>query len=379
MRLLDRYVLRNFAEPFLICFFGFIAIWLVFDLYDNGPDFIEAHTPLPLVGRFYLMQLPQIILLSVPVGLLLALLYSLSRMSRHNEIIAMLTAGRSITRVIMPLLAVGLLLTVLCLVLNWEWAPHAEGLKKVMLDEITKGKKAAARQAIEGHLFRDRINGRTWFVTKLRPNSSRLDGLHITQQDSSGNITKKWYADRADFDAAKRVWVLRDGMSVTFNLEGDITASDQFLKGTRVVRDWPETPWRIASSVLDAGNLSVPELKEYLQYNADFPAAQLAPFRTNLADRIAFPWSCFVVVFIAAPLGIVFTRRGVLAGVAGSLFIFFGMIMLRYLFLALGKGSRLDPVVAAWLPNVLFLAIGIALLYMRSTNRDLPKLAFRRR
>jgi lipopolysaccharide export system permease protein len=85
-----------------------------------------------------------------------------------------------------------------------------------------------------------------------------------------------------------------------------------------------------------------------------------------------------VVVFIAAPLGIVFSRRGVLAGVASSLFIFFAMILLRYLFLALGKGSRVDPFVAAWLPNAAFLALGFLMLYIRSTNRDLPKFRVRR-
>src|SRR4051812_22096921 len=98
MKILDRYVLRNFLEPFLICLGGFIAIWLVFDLYDNGQEFIEYHVPLKTVGKFYLSQVPAVILLALPVGMLLALLFSLSKMSRHNEVISMLTAGRSLWR-----------------------------------------------------------------------------------------------------------------------------------------------------------------------------------------------------------------------------------------------------------------------------------------
>src|SRR5262249_12893860 len=121
-------------------------------------------------------------------------------------------------------------------------------------------------------------------------------------------------------------------------------------------------------------NLSIAELRDYLKTNADFPEAQLAPFRTNLADRYAFPLSCFVVVFIASPLGIVFSRRGVLASVASSIFIFFAMILLRYFFLALCKGDRLNPTLAAWLADILFFSIGLILLYFRSSNRELPKL-----
>ena len=49
MKLLDRYVLRNFLEPFVICFFGFIAIWLIIDLSDNGPDFLDARASLKQV------------------------------------------------------------------------------------------------------------------------------------------------------------------------------------------------------------------------------------------------------------------------------------------------------------------------------------------
>ena len=164
MRLLDRYVLRNFMEPFLICFSGFIAIWLIFDLSDNITDFVEAKVSLKSIAGYYLSQLPYFILLALPVGLLLALLYSLSQMSRRNEIIAMLTAGRSVSRVLLPHILVGAIATAGCLALNWEWAPHAEGMKKVALEQIVKQEKKKRKveePELEQHLFRDRQNRRT--------------------------------------------------------------------------------------------------------------------------------------------------------------------------------------------------------------------------
>ncbi len=377
MRLLDRYVLRNFLEPFLICFFGFVAILLIFDLYDNGPDFIEYHVKLPTVLAFYATQVPAMALLAMPVGLLLALLFSLSKMSRHNEIISMLTAGRSLVRVIMPLVVVGLLTTGVCFVLNSALAPKAEAVKKQMLEEVTRGsKRASAKETIEGHLFRDRLNDRTWFVRKLKPNNPALEGVHISQQDKEGNIVRKWYAMRATYDPKTGHWVLVRGMIVDFDKNGDITGTDLFKDSVRVITDWPETPWRIASSQLQAQNLSIAELHEYLRYNHDFPETMLAPYRTNLADRWAFPWSCLVIVFLAAPLGVVYNRRGVLGAVASAIFLFVATILVRGLLLALGKGARIDPYLAAWLPNVVFFAVGLVLLWFRSTNRDFPKLAF---
>lgn len=379
MRLLDRYVLRNFLEPFLLCFSGFLAIWLIFDLSDNGPDFLEARASFKAVAGFYMLQLPQIVLISLPVGLLLALLFSLSKMSRSNEIISMLTAGQSVVRIILPLLIIGLLASLALLGLSYELAPRAEAIKKVALEQIAKGRKTMEREAIEGHLFRDRQTRRTWYVQKLRANSPTLDRVHITQQDESGTITRKWYADRATWDARTGYWVLLRGKRVDFDIEGNVTRESLFLTDHRTVTGWTETPERIISSNVEAQNLTVPELRAYLKFNSDFPRPQLASYRTMLEHRFAVPWSCLVVVLIAAPLGIVYNRRGVVAGVASSIFIFFGMIFLTNLFLALGKGDRLQPWLAAWAPNLFIATIGLVLLYYRATNRDLPSFNFRAR
>ena len=379
VRLLDRYILRNFLEPFLLCFFGLISIWLIIDLSDNGPDFIEARVPFKHVALFYLSQVPQTILLLAPLSLLAALLFSLSRMSRSNEIISMLTAGRSVARVLRPLAVLGSLVGVGCMVLNYELAPRAEATKKAALEALTRSRKPGDRGVVEGYLFRDRMNVRTWFVRRFRPNASELTGVHVTQQTPDGRIVRKWYARRAVYDANKRSWTLSDGLIVDFSAEDRLPRFDPFEGEDRVVSDWSETPWRISSGQFEAQSLTIPELRDYLRFNADFSAGQLAPFRTYLHHRWALPWSCLVVVFIAAPLGIVYSRRGVLAGVAGAFMIFFGMILCTNLCLALGKGGRLSGWLSGWLPNLIFGGVGLVLLYTRSTNRELPRLSFRRK
>ena len=357
-----------------MCTLGFLAIWLIIDLSDNGPDFIQAKASLKVIAGFYLTQLPAIVIIVLPVGLLLALLFSLSKMSRTNELIAQLTAGRSVIRILLPLFGVGFICTGILAYLNYELAPHADSIKKLALEQIQKGKKKAERDAIEAHLFRDRQTLRSWYIQKMRPNSPKLENVVIVQQDADARITQKWYADRADWDQKSGDWLFKRGMRVDFDAEGQETARDLFQNEVRLVKGWTESPWRIASSSFEAQNLSVPELREYLAFNHDFPRTALAPFRTFLEYRRALPWACIVVVLIAAPLGIVFNRRGVLAGVASSIFIFFGMIFLTNLFLSLGKGDRVSPWAAAWTPNLFLGAIGVILLWFRNSNRDVPRL-----
>jgi len=380
MRLLDRYILRNFLVPFLLCFFGFLAIWLVFDFSDNASDFIEGGASARFIASFYLSQFPQIAVICLPVGLLLALLYAMSRMSRANEIIAMLSAGQSLARLLLPLVAVGLVLSLACTALNHSLAPRAETQKKLMLGELGKKKKKVSM--LEEQLFRNRSEHRTWYVKKMplrASDKSELQGIHVTQQDAEGNILTKWYAREAKYhpahNGAPARWQLADGKTVHFKPDGDVEEEDYWKK--LEITDWNETPWRVASSNVPAQGLSVRDLRDYLKFNADFPATQLAPYRSHLQYRWALPWGCLVIVFLAGPLGIVFSRRGILAGVSGAIFLFAAHTFCNYLMLAFGEGALVSPFLAAWGSNLAFAAIGLYLLYLRSSNRELPKLSLR--
>jgi lipopolysaccharide export LptBFGC system permease protein LptF len=86
------------------------------------------------------------------------------------------------------------------------------------------------------------------------------------------------------------------------------------------------------------------------------------------------PTVCFLVIFVAAPCGIVYSRRGVLGGVALAIGLFFSLVFVSSLFIALGKGGRIPPFAAAWGPMIAFFAVGCVMLWLRSTNRELPKL-----
>ena len=375
MKILDRYVLEKFLLPFIYCFFGFIAIWFIFDLSDNLPDFLQGKllsSPegLATLIHYYKSQIPEIIVVTLPIGALLALLYSLTAMSRSNEIISMLGAGLSVTRILVPLFVVGLILVAATAFFNFESAPHAAMIKKQLLREIKRGTKMET--GLAGHLYRNREDLRTWFIKKISADLLKLNDVQILQQDDQANIIKQWYARDASYEEATKTWHLKRAKYVEMDTAGTIIKSE--MPEEIVISDWRETPWRIASSVMNPNYLSVSELEDYLDYNKDFPQLRLAPYRTQLHYRWALPWVCLLVIFIAAPMGIVYSRRGILGGVAAAIAIFFSLVFVSSLSVALGKGNRITPAVAAWGPMVAYLGIGIWLLWFRSTNRDLPKI-----
>jgi lipopolysaccharide export system permease protein len=367
VRLLDRYVIRNFLQVYVYCIIGFISIWLIFDLSDNISTFIDEHVGLLLTVRYYATQVPQILIILLPVSLLLALLFSLGRMSRSNEIVSMLTAGVSIPRVLTPLIAMGLLTVGAAMALNYSLAPHAELARKTFLSVA----KARPEPVIEGQIFRNRSDDRTWFIQNFRPGHSIFNSVQVLQQDAHENIVTNYLATRATYLPDTKVWELEEVKVVHYDAAGNIR-EEQFFPSLKI-ENWSETPFRLGSANVRAEFLSLPELREYLRYNSDFPESLLAPFRTHLQYRLALPWTCLVVVCIAAPLGIGYSRRGVLSSVAAAVILVFSMNFLTHLFLALGEGDRISPWVAAWTPNLIFTMIGLYLLYLRSSNRDVPR------
>lgn len=366
MRLLDRYVIRNFLQIYIYCIAGFLSIWLIFDVSDNISTFIDQHFGFTLTMRYYLTQVPEVFIILLPVSLLLALLFALGRMSRSNEIVSMLTAGVSIPRVLAPLIGMGLLTVAGSLALNYSLAPHAEMAKKNFIAN------ARAHQfSVQGQIFRNRTDLRTWFIQSFRPGHDLFNNVQVLQQDANDNIVENYLAARAIYEPNAKTWELQDVKVVHYDSAGNIT--DEKMLPSLKIEHWTETPFRLGSANERAEYLSFPELREYLRFNADFPVALLAPFRTHLHYRMALPWTCLVVVCIAAPLGIGYSRRGVLASVASAVVLVFSMNFLTHLFLALGEGARISPIVAAWTPNLVFALIGLYLLYLRATNREAPR------
>jgi len=374
MRRLDRYVVRNFLQAYTYCIAGFISIWFIFDVSDNISTFLDQRISRLLILQYYLTQAPQILVVLLPVALLLALLFSLGRMSRSNEIVSMLTSGVSLPRILAPLLIIGLLTTAASTALNYSMAPHGEYQRKRLLEDPESRRSQLGTTA---QIFRNRTDNRTWYIGQFFPGENVFNTVHVVQQDANDNITTSYTATRALYHPETHAWEFQQMRTVHYDETGDVTEVVPYTDSL-MIADWSETPFRLSSANVRAEHLSVPELRDYLQFNADFPATLLAPFATHLEYRIALPWTCAVVTLIAGSLGVGYSRRGILSSVAAAILLVFAMNFVMHLFLALGEGARVESWAAAWTPNFIFGAIGLVLLYYRATNREPPRLNFLR-
>ena len=380
--ILERYTLRTFLHPLVFCFVSFFTLWIIMDLLDNLKEFQESKIGVVRVITFYLGMLPSVYTQILPVALLLAVLYSLTRMSKANELISMLGTGQSLFRVLRPIFVTSIYACMLNMAASYYWAPRAEGNREA----VFSGMKVHAADSIMafGIMFQNEQAHRNWYVAtfpfSLRSGHERMHGVQIREEDSQGRPSRTIIAPTVGW-SPRAGWRFYDGKELIYQ-DGRLASIKPFPKGAdgQSVLEVPEieeTPWSLVSYALRPDFMSVPELVSYLSAHARAADDKLAPFRTHFWQRFALPWQAMALVLVAAPLGVAYSRRGSVGGIAGSVFIFFIYMFMNNLFLNLGKGGHFPPWLTVWMPHLMFGTLGLVLFHYRSQNRDLPSFKLR--
>lgn len=370
--IMDRYLVRNFVFPFLLCVCGISAIMITMDLLNNARDFVEAKFGFGKIVLYYLVILPKILVTITEAALLLATLYALGRMSRYNEITSMMSAGRGVMRVIAPVLIFGAWCALALAALNYQLAPKADRESEEMRNE-DKDKRTAGGTAasVEYNVpYRNREDRRTWLIYRLPYDLSEKNNMSevwVLQQDADGDPKWAIMAKKASWSPVTRRWTFSQAQvsSIGPDMKWVKMRTEEKLV---ITEDWKETPGSILSDRLSPEFLGVPELISYLKTNQSLPPRALAKYEATAHWRFALAFRCFLLVLLAAPLGIVSGRRGLLGGVSTAVGLFMGVYFLSSLSLKAGEGLYLPPAVGAWLVNAVFLVVGLIMLVRRSRN-----------
>jgi LPS export ABC transporter permease LptG len=375
---LERYTLRTFLAPLVFCFVAFCSLWIIMDLLDNLKEFQDAKSGLGRVVKFYFSIVPFIFVSVMPASLLLAVLYTLTKMSRANEIVAMLSAGRSVGQILQPIFVVVITVATMSLAANYHWAPRAEGNREAVMRAL--GAKQKDSIMASSVLHRDPVTDRVWYVASLpfSLRGERLRGVQVREVGKDGKVAHVIHADSAMWWPGG-LWRFYDGQEVFYANDKPTEIKpfplDAEGRHSLEVKNFEETPWGMVSYALKPDYMGVPEIVSYLKAHPKDSPERLAPFQAHYYHRFAMPWQSFALALVAAPLGIAYSRRGAVGGIAGSIFIFFGILFLNNLCLNLGKGGHLPPWFSPWIPHLLFGVLGVLLLHYRSQNKDLPKLS----
>ena len=353
MKILDRYISRQFLNVLLFTIVAFVAIFLIVDLIENLDRFIDKRVPYPLVIEYYIYYLPNIFTLVLPVAMLLASLLSIGKFSRYNEITAMKSSGVSLYRIAFPLIIIGFVVSLGALVFNESIVPEANRSKfriqRIYLDKIPPQiyYRRSNIAILEGQHQRVTI--------RLYDGEKKVAYNVSIQTFQSGKLT-------ARIDAEKMIWKgdhweLLNGYFRVFS--GDKETFSQFkskddLKFSFLPKDLEKTQKK-------PEEMNFFELRTFIR---KMRAAGVDPTKwlVDLQFKLAFPFTNLIIVLFGIPLAVNNRRSGPALGFGLSLiivFVFFGMIKITQ---SLGHDGALSPFWAAWLSDLFFGSLGIFLL-----------------
>jgi lipopolysaccharide export system permease protein len=346
MSILNRYILTEFFRAFATALSGITIVYLCVDFLQKADDFIRFNATISQVVKYFLYNLPSIITPSIPIAALIAALLSLGALSRHNEIIAMRSSGISLGRIVLPVLAGGLLISAIGFINNELIMPtyvaKANYIRKVELE-----KKQQIVMFRRNKLWLRGPDNSIANIAFISPDRNVMFGLNIFKLNTDFTVRERIQAESLLWE--NKAWRLQKSM--VYVQTGDAISA---RPADGEVYNIVETPADLGMIVKSSEEMSFAELWDYVHriktsgYNA---------MREEMAlySKISFPFASLLMVMIATPLSLQRVRSGGAGkGIAIAVFISFAYWGLLSIGTALGRSGALPPLTASWLANGLF-------------------------
>ena len=339
---------------------GFSIIAILVDLFGNFVEFMEAGTPLPRVLLYYAVLLPTYLPYLLPVSLLLALLYALWQLGKNSELTAMRASGLSHAQLVSPYLLVGLFAAFVLLGINELFNPWAMYWTRQFRNQ--QGSISAPGSYLVPVAYKNTIGRRIWQIDWFdpRPSSSyEMRGVNLIQQRPDGT-------DEFRMEAARGRWLdghwwFEHAETRYYDAHSDPSGPAESAPSLEMTM-LSETPRDFINEIKDSTERSAFDILRFIQTHPDISSDTRNRLMVDFHYRLAAPWLCLIVILLGIPFGIHAGRRGMGLGILFSLLSFFGYYILMGLGLAYGKRQILDPVLAGWLPDLVFLVLGLMMI-----------------
>ncbi|HYD47919.1 MAG TPA: LPS export ABC transporter permease LptG [Terriglobales bacterium] len=353
MRVISRYLVREFFAVLLPTLAGLVSLYLLVDFLDRLDILLENDATLSASLRYFLFKIPLIVTQILPPAVLVAALISVGLMARNHEIIALRAAGISLWQSSTPLLAIGLLLSAAALLWNETAVPYfTHAFQDVNRIEIRKrGQRALLSE--RGVWYR---GGAGFYnIDHFDSHAEVLYGLTIFRVDGDFQID-----NIIEIPSARWIdgsWVFENGWS--FSARAAAPSGRTMVEGASFAL--PETLADFKEVHLEAEELSYVDLHRRIT-RLSSRGIDTSHYAVELNLKLAVPFAILALVWGGIPIAARVRRNPNLATTfAGGLVLGFGYWVLLGFTRSLGETQVLGPVLAAWAPNLIAALAGTAL------------------
>ncbi len=358
MRILNRYLFNNLLKPLVYLLVAFTLLFIIGDLMDNADEFLEAGTGPLDMAYYYALRLPSMVIMIVPLCLLLAVLYSLSSLTRHSEITAMRASGISIYRIVRPYMLMSIACLLFTAVVNEYTGPKFAYRADQFVEQLEHSDEDVYYEQIA---FKNPGAGHIWFVQQFDTRSYTMQGVELIQQRENGTDHTKYTVSKARWMDGR--WWFEDGTIQAYNESGNLAGKAEPFQ-TLEMRKLPEIPEDFMGEIKDPAYQSSMELWNYVQTHRSLLSPKtLTKYEVDFHHRLSMPFVCIIITLIGIPVGAHTGRKGAFAGIMLALGMFFSFYATQFTMEYLAKQMLIDPWIGAWGSIIAFFAIGGVMIH----------------
>lgn len=353
-KILDRYILGKFLATYFFAIAMIIVIVVIFDYVEKIDDFTELKAPLSaIIFDYYLNFIPFFVNQFSGLFTFIACIFFTSKMAYQTEIIAMLSGGTSFRRLMWPYFLGALIIASLSLTLNLWLIPLSQRHIVKFEQQYIKRRMHAT---YDRHIYRQIEPGTFVYIRGYSENSKKASFFAIEHYDS-GSVSESLESASVKFDPETKRWSAPRYTQRIYDKQGNETFTQHRNLDTLINLD--ETELGRIEQMIRALNIS--ELNTFLDQQRAKGSDSINLIEVEKHARYAYPLSAFVLTLIGVSLSSRKVRGGTGMHIGIGTALCFSYILFHRFFEEFAKSGTMEPGLAVWLPNLLYLVIAIFL------------------
>ena len=353
MKILDWYIIRKFLTAFFFTVMVLVSVICVIDFTEKNDEFIQHKLSFSkIIFGYYIYLFPYFANLLSPITVFIAVVFVTAQLAARTEIVAILASGVSFRRLLRPY-AIGA--TVVGLVIFWfvGWLLPIGNKTRVQFErDYTKNP-----YHFKGRDVHYKIGPRAYVYMESYDSKANI-GFRFALETIDGTLLRRRLtADAITWDSTKRVWHLSQQLVRTFRGPQEETLLTIPPRDTTLNL----FPKDFASTYRLAETLTLPELNQLIRTKQERGADDTLLYLSDKYERYSYPFAIIILTLI----GVILSARKSRAGVGGQIALGFVLAFVFIIFVIFSRNlaqvGQLSPMLAAWVPSLVFSGIGLVL------------------
>jgi lipopolysaccharide export system permease protein len=350
---LDLYIIRKFLGTFFLALALIMAVAVMFDISEKMDDFIERRAPFKaIVFDYYLNFIPYFANLFAPLFVFISVIFFTARLAANTEVIAILNSGVSFRRLLWPYFLASAFLAGMSFYFNGWVIPHASKIKLAFENAYIK----KPVEFKDHNIHRQVAPGEFIYLESF--NNIYNTGYRFSiEKYKDGKRTYFLNSERVRWDSLKSKW------SIENFYERKINGYHEELRNGKIMDTvLPIKPadFRQRLNIIEA--MDTPHLDEFIREQQSEGVANVSAYMIEKYRRIAIPFSTFILTLMGVSLASRKVRGGIGLQLGIGITLAFTYIMFMQISTTFATGGSLSPLIAVWIPNIVYAGIGLFLL-----------------